>query len=256
MQTLLGGPAAEQSRLLGLRTAMLHSALASGSKDFIPESFSLHYQRSLFSSMQSLVRETYQSLERNMKKFPPDVKEAVAEFKNQKAEIINELKKIYAKKLAASKIRIHGNLHLQQFLLTGKDVAIHDFGGNPHRNYSERRLKRSPLRDVASMVRSFHYVAYKAFFNTIQVGKEEIHNLLPFAGIWAQYMSSFFLNAYLEKIESSSLIPSTKEDKDLMLRTYILEGAIHDLNYELNNRPEYIVVPLGLINSILDKAKV
>jgi maltose alpha-D-glucosyltransferase/alpha-amylase len=106
------------------------------------------------------------------------------------------------------------------------------------------------------MVRSFHYVAYKAFLNTGQVAREDIPNLLPFARIWARYMSSFFLNAYLEKIENSSLIPAAKQDRNLMLRIYILEGALQDLNYELNNRPDYVVVPLGLIRTIMERAKV
>jgi maltose alpha-D-glucosyltransferase / alpha-amylase len=257
LQALLGGPAAELSRLLGTRTALLHMALASDTndEDFTPEDFSLHYQRSLFSSMQSQVRETYQSLERNFQEFPDEIKMDLETIRKRKNEILDELKKIYAKKLSASKIRIHGNLHLQQILLTGKDVAIHDFGGNPHRNYSERRLKRSPLRDVASMIRSFYYVAHKAFFNTTQVSKKEAHDLLPFAGFWAHYMGSFFLDAYMEKAQDSFFIPQAKEDLDVMLRTYLLEGALHDLNFELNNRPEYIIVPLRLIHSVMDGHK-
>jgi len=256
LQTLLGGPAAEQSRLLGLRTAMLHLALAANKEDedFIPEAFSLHYQRSLFSSMQSLVRETYQSIDRTIAKLPDAVKKELQEMKDRKEEVLSELKKIYTKKLDAAKIRIHGNLHLQQILMTGKDIAIHDFGGNPSRYYSERRLKRSPLRDAASMIRSFYYVAYKAFLSTNQVPKEGIPDLLPFAGFWAHYMSSFFLHAYLEKMRESSLIPHSTDDLHVMLRTYLLEGAIHDLNFELNNRPQYVEVPLRLIHSILNGA--
>lgn len=257
LQTLLGGPAAEQSRLFGIRTAMLHLALAAdtSNEDFAAEDFSLHYQRSLFSSMQSLVRETYQSIDRRIQKFPAEIQTGLEQIRSRKNEVLDELRKIYTKKLQASKIRIHGNLHLQQILLTGKDVAIHDFGGNPHRNYSERRLKRSPLRDVASMIRSFNYVAHKAFLNTTQVSKEEARELMPFAGFWAHYMSNFFLDAYLEKIQNSFFIPQAKEDRDMMLRTYLLEGILHDLNFELNNRPKYVAVPLRLIHSIMDTAK-
>jgi maltose alpha-D-glucosyltransferase/alpha-amylase len=68
-------------------------------------------------------------------------------------------------------------------------------------------------------------------------------------------MSSFFLDAYLEKIQNSFFIPRAKEDLDMMLRTYLLEGVIHDLNFELNNRPEYLIVPLRLIHSIMDTTK-
>jgi maltose alpha-D-glucosyltransferase/alpha-amylase len=255
LQTLLGSHATDESRLLGTRTAMLHTALASGNEDFEPEDFSLHYQRSLYSSMQSLVREAYQSIDRNKAKLPDEIKTELGELRNRKEEVLDELKKIYSKKLDAEKIRIHGNLHLQQILLTGKDVAIHDFGGNPYRNYSERRLKRSPLRDVASMIRSFFYVSHKAFFTTGQVPKNEVHSLLHFADLWAHYMSNFFLDAYLEKARQASFIPHEKQDLDIMLRTYLLEGAMHNLNYELNNRHEYVIIPLRLIHFILNGNK-
>ena len=258
LQALLGGPAAELCRLLGTRIAQLHRALASDSSnvDFVAEEFSLHYQRSLFSSMQSLVRETYQSLDRNLSRLPEPVQKELEDLRGRKDEILNELKKIYAKKLDAYKIRIHGNLHLQQVLLTGKDVALHDFGGNPYRDYSERRLKRSPLRDVASMIRSYYYVAHRGFFATTQVSKEHARRLLPFAGAWAHYMSSFFLNAYLEGTHQSFFLPKEKQDLVLMLRTYLLEGAIHDLNFELNHRPEYVVVPLQLLHAVMDGSQV
>jgi maltose alpha-D-glucosyltransferase/alpha-amylase len=257
LQTLLGAHATDESHLLGKRTAQLHAALTLNTtkEDFTPEDFSLHYQRSLYSSMQSLVRETYQSIEKNTATLPAEIAHELKTLVNRKDDILRELKKIYQKKLDASKTRIHGNLHLQQILLTGKDIAIHDFGGNPHRNYSERRLKRSPLRDVASMIRSFYYTAYKAFFSTGQVPKNEIPELLPFAPVWARYMSSFFLDAYLEKAKQSSFIPGVKDDLDIMLRSYLLEGALHDLNYELNNRPDYISVPLSLIRSLMNEDK-
>ncbi|SHE29369.1 maltose alpha-D-glucosyltransferase [Flavisolibacter ginsengisoli] len=253
LQTLLGGPASEQSQLLGKRVAMMHIALSSGKdKDFVPEEFSLHYQRSLFSSMQSMVRETFQ----NISKVPPGTRNEnfhqLKEIVNKKDILLNILKEIYSKKIEASKIRIHGNLHLQQILFTGKDIAIHDFGGNPHRNYSERRLKRSAFRDVASMIRSFYYVAHKTFLNSNQFDKDEMNALLPFATIWSHYMSGFFLKAYLEKSKGNSFIPENRSELEILIRTQLLEGAINDLNFELNHRPEYIFIPLKIIDAIVN----
>lgn len=258
LQLLLGGAASEQSRLLGIRTAMLHKALASGTTnpDFAPEDFSLHYQRSLFSSMQSLVRETFQSLDRNKSRVSEEYQSELQELSTHRELLLNELKKIYRKKLDASKIRIHGNLHLQQILLTGKDVAIHDFGGNPYRNYSERRLKRSPLRDVASMVRSFYYVAHKTFLTTGQVAKEDVHTLLPYAALWAHFMSSIFIHGYLETAQNASYIPKDETDLQMMIRTYLLEGIAYDLNYELNYRPGMVLVPLQMMKSVLYPAAI
>jgi maltose alpha-D-glucosyltransferase/alpha-amylase len=253
LQTLLGGPASEQSQLLGKRVAMMHIALASGKdKDFVPEEFSLHYQRSLFSSMQSTVRETFQNISKILARTRNENFNQLRDIETKKDILLNILKQIYSKKIEATKIRIHGNLHLQQILFTGKDIAIHDFGGNPHRNYSERRLKRSAFRDVASMIRSFYYVAHKTFLNSNQLDKDEINALLPYATIWSHYMSGFFLKAYLEKSNGNSFIPENRSELEILIRTYLLEGAINDLNFELNHRPEYILIPLKIIDAIVN----
>jgi maltose alpha-D-glucosyltransferase / alpha-amylase len=257
LQTLLGGPASEQSQLLGKRVAMMHIALASGKdKDFVPEEFSLHYQRSLFSSMQSTVRETFQNISKILARTRNENFNQLRAIETKKDILLNILKQIYSKKIEATKIRIHGNLHLQQILFTGKDIAIHDFGGNPHRNYSERRLKRSAFRDVASMIRSFYYVAHKTFLNSNQLDKDEINALLPYATIWSHYMSGFFLKAYLEKSNGNSFIPDNRSELEILIRTYLLEGAINDLNFELNHRPEYILIPLKIIDAIVNPVEI
>ena len=254
-QELLGRRAAEQARLLGIRVGEMHLTLAANTNlsDFAPEDFSLHYQRSLFSGMQSLVRESYQSQQRQLKRLPADVRQEVERMLERKEDVLNILKRIYTKKLASTKIRIHGDLQLEKILLTGRDIAIQDFGGDPSRSYSERRLKRSPLRDVASMVRSFYYVAYEGFMNNNQASKEETQLLLPYAEFWGNAMSSFFIKAYLETTQGSSFIPNDPDDLSMMLETFMLERAIYDLNYELNHRPAWVRVPLHLIQSIVDQ---
>ncbi len=254
LQVLLGSRTSDQSRLLGVRIGQLHLALVQSKdlKDFIPENFSLHYQRSLFSSMLALVRETFQTVHRNKSIVPEDEKAAINELLGRKNEMLNILKKIYSKKLDVVKIRIHGKLSLGDILLTGRDVAIHDFGGIPSRNYSERRLKRSPLRDVASMIRSYYYGVYEGFLTTGHVGKDEIKHLLPYADIWIHYMSGFFMKAYLETVKQSNFIPKIKEDLKILLQNYLLERALYALEYEFNNRPDRIIIPLTMIRDILN----
>lgn len=254
LQDLLGGRAAEQSRLVGIRTGQLHLALvqSKGLKEFTPENFSTHYQRSLFSSMLALVRETFQTMQRNKTMMPENEMPAINELLERKTEILAVLKKIYSKKLDVVKIRIHGNLNLSQVLLTGKDVAIHGFGGMPARNYSERRLKRSPLADVASMMRSYYYVGCDGFLTTRHVAKEDIRNLLPYADIWIHYMTGFFIKAYLETVEQSDFIPKSKDDLKIMMQTYLLEKALFALDYELVNRPDKVLIPLTMISNILN----
>ncbi|MDB5246730.1 MAG: treS [Segetibacter sp.] len=253
IQLLLGTTASEQARLIGIRTGEMHLALAAGTelKDFAPEDFSLHYQRSLFASMQSLVRQTTENKGTKLQTVPDYLKEDLEEIIDRKDEILDLLKRIYAKKLDVIKIRIHGNYNLEQVLFTGKDVVITDFGGDPVRSFSDRRLKRSPLRDVASMVRSFRNVAFDGFSKTTQVQKEEIPNLIPFARLWAHYMVGFFMKAYLETVKETSFMPADKADLQMMLETYMLEKSLLDLNYELSNKPERAVVPIRVIKSIL-----
>ena len=182
----------------------------------------------------------------------PDSERAAAdELLGRKNEMLSVLKKIYSKKLDVVKIRIHGTLSLGQILLTGKDVAIHDFGGIPSRSYSETRLKRSPLTDVASTIRSFYYAGYEGFLATPHVKQEEINRLLPYADTWIHYMSGFFLKAYLETVKKTDLIPSSSDDLKVMLQYYLLDKALYALRHELLNRPEKVMIPLAMIKDIL-----
>src|SRR5690606_21468456 len=158
----------------------------------------LHYQRSLFAGLQSLVRGTFESQVRNMKKLPEQVKGEATEVMNMKEEILTLFKRIYEKKIDVVKIRIHGDYHLGQVLFTGKDFMIPDFEGEPARSFSERRLKRAALRDVAGMVRSFHYAAYGSLFLDNQIRQEDYSKLIPFVEQWYHYTSGIFMNAYLE----------------------------------------------------------
>jgi maltose alpha-D-glucosyltransferase/alpha-amylase len=252
VKSFLGGSAADIITLIGTRIGEMHLALTQGTDAaFRPEEFSLHYQRSLYSSMQSIVREAFQSLEKNYAKLSTSLQQEADGIRGKKEQILLLLKRVYAKKLDVLKTRIHGFYTLEKVLLTGKDVAIHGFSGNPLRPYSERRLKRSPLRDVSSMVESIYHIAYEGFFTTSQLQKNQVNSLLHFAQFWAYHMSQFFLHAYLEVVRDSAVIPKEKEDLQMLLETFLLENALLYLNYEVNYRREYSIVPLKIIQSIL-----
>jgi maltose alpha-D-glucosyltransferase/alpha-amylase len=255
MRELIDGQIAEQIRLLGVRTGQMHMALASRNDipDFKPEEYSLHYQRSLFAGLQSLVRGTFQNQSRNISKLSDEVRREAEEVLAMKDEILQELKGIYRKKIDVVKIRIHGDYHLGQVLFTGKDFIITDFEGEPARSYSERRLKRSPLRDVAGMLRSFHYAAYCSLLLDNQIRTEDLSKLMPFAELWYHYMSGIFMNAYLKTVGDSAFIPKEKGDLNTLMTTFLLEKAIYELNYELNNRPGWVMIPMRGIKSIMRK---
>ncbi|MGV3589989.1 MAG: maltose alpha-D-glucosyltransferase [Adhaeribacter sp.] len=252
-QNILGGAYVERVNLLGQRTGQMHLALNASPQtpDFDPEPFSLHYQRSMYSSFTSLVRGTFQSLDKNLKKLPESVRVEAQEIMGMKNNILEVLKEIFAEKITTMKIRMHGDYHLGQVLFTGKDFMIIDFEGEPARAFSERRLKRSPLRDVAGMIRSFHYAAYNALFQQQGVRKEDMAVLENWAEQWYHYVSGFYLDAYLNTVKGSDFIPAEKRHLDILIQTYLLEKAIYELNYELNNRPDWVTIPIRGIKYIM-----
>lgn len=255
IKPLLDGPVAERSRLLGERTAEMHLALASEKEapGFRSESFSLHYQRSLYSSFVTLVRSAFSTLKKRLPQLDDAIRAEAEEVLAMKDDVLTAFRRIYRKKLDAVKIRIHGDYHLGQVLFTGKDIVIIDFEGEPSKSYSERRLKRSPLRDVAGMIRSYHYAAYGSLLLNHEITPQEVKELMPFAEQWYHYMSGFFVQAYLHKVCDSAFIPEDPEELNMMLQTYLLEKAIYELNYELNNRPDWILIPLRGIRSVVQQ---
>jgi maltose alpha-D-glucosyltransferase/alpha-amylase len=160
-------------------------------------------------------------------------------------------KRIYAQKLDALKIRIHGNLHLGQVLLTGKDLAISDYSGDPTLSYSERRLKRSPLIDIATMVLSFHKVVFDGFMCDPQLQESERTSLQPFAALWAHYISGIFVSGYMETVKDSRLLPSDPRDLEMMWQIYLLQRAIATFNDSLRNDPQRLIISLTLIRNVL-----
>lgn len=253
IKDLLGYQMAEMTALLGERTAEMHLALSSrpGEEDFEPEPMSLHYQRSLYSSLQSLTRAAYQSLDRNFQQLPQEVQPEAKEIAGMRNDILDRMKRIYARKFNSMKIRNHGDFHLGQVLFTGKDFCIIDFEGEPARTFSERRLKRSSLRDVAGMIRSFHYAVYNALFKMRSFSPMDTENLEKWGVLWYHYMSGIFLRAYLDKVQGSGLVPDNETDLKTMLETFILEKAVYELNYELNNRPNWVIIPIKGIKYIM-----
>lgn len=247
VQVLLGGPAAEQSRLLGIRTGQMHLALSKATypADMVAEEFSLHYQRSLYSSMQSLVRAAFQEVQRQLSNLDGEVRELAISLLKKRDQLLALLRRIYDKKLDVTKIRIHGNYHLGQILLTGKDIAVKDFSGDPWRTLSERRIKRSPFRDIAAMVGSYYYAAYE--------GLKDQPTLAAFAPYWAYHQSGFFMKAYIETVEDASFIPDNLRELELMVHTYLIQRAMINLAYDIVHQPAKAIVPLTLTKMILEE---
>ena len=250
------GPYLESSRLLGRRTGEMHLALASDRDrpGFAPEPFSKLYQRSLYQSMRNLTGRVFQLLRQPVQTLPEGSRAEVQKVLDQEEEILDRFRSIIDLKITGMRIRCHGDYHLGQVLYTGKDFFIFDFEGEPARPLSERRIKRSPLRDVAGMLRSFHYAAYSAFFSQRDSGllrPEDLAFLESAAQFWPLWVSVAFLKSYLGAATQGALVPQTPRETQSLLDIYLLEKAVYELGYDLSNRPEWIRIPIQGIQQML-----
>jgi len=250
---LVHGLHLEMALLLGRRTAEMHQALASDSTDNVwsMEEFSTLYQRSIFQSMRGLVRRNFQLLAASLSGMPEAVQHRAMQVLAAEKEIIACLQKITGRRLSAMKCRIHGDFHLGQALFTGKDFVFIDFEGEPVYSLGERRLKRSPLRDVAGMIHSLHYAAMTTLLNHGASHPEDIDLLEPWLEAWYFFVSGSYLKAYLHAMKNSPLLPEKRVELEVMLRCFLIQKAVHELGHDLNNRPEYVDLQLRTIGTFL-----
>ncbi len=258
LRELVGELFLEMVSLLGTRTAELHKALSAKNEEdaFAPEPFSLLYQRSVYQSVQGLVQKTFRFVERETKKMSPNMRSEVEDVLKMERQILTALRKITSVKITSRKIRIHGDYHLGQVLFTGKDFIIMDFEGEPSRPLSERKLKRSPFRDVAGMIRSFHYVAYSTLFLESTFREEDIPLLETWIEPWYHYISGIFLNSYLKSAGDAPYVPSDPKEISILLKTFLLEKAVYEIGHEIYNRPDWLIVPVRGIKSIMGDASI
>jgi maltose alpha-D-glucosyltransferase/alpha-amylase len=243
----------EMIALLGKRTGELHLALSSGpgQGDFAPEPFSRSHQRSVYQAAKSLVRKAVLLLGRSLAALPDEIRPEAERLLAAEKEMLRLLERFLGTKFTSSRIRIHGNYNLRQVLFTGKDLMIIDFAGEPAQVMSERRIKRSPLHDVAGMMRSLHYAAYTVLLQKTHVHSQDIHFLEPWVEVWYQYVSGIFLHSYLTTVSDAELVPGGRDDLEVMLTAYILRKALYELMDELENRPDSAAIPIRGIKDIL-----
>jgi maltose alpha-D-glucosyltransferase/alpha-amylase len=237
----------------------MHRALASDSdnKDFAPESFTPFYQRSLYQSMRNLAVQTFGLLRTRMPALEGGVRADAQAVLGLEADILRRLREIHSIPLSSQRIRCHGDFHLGQVLYTGKDFIIIDFEGEPARPLGERRIKRSPIRDVAGMLRSFDYVTYTGLRRQFELGilqEDHIKQYEPWSVFWSGWISTFYLKAYFDTIGPTGLLPGAKDQLRILLNAHLLEKAIYEVAYELNNRPDWAYIPLRGILRILGRS--
>jgi len=251
---LIGGIQPERVRQLGERTAGMHFALSAEETDasFAPEPFTSLYQRSIYQSMRGALRRTMALLQNRLPHLDEQFRKLALEVAAGEQEILARYAQLIRRKIVCSKIRTHGDFHLGQVLNTGKDFVFIDFEGEPARSLGERKMKRCALRDVAGMMRSIQYAAHTALSMQRQtVRTEDVPLLEPWAEHWAGWISSAYLQSYLEATDGAAFIPDKREDTEALLDAFLLEKAVYEVGYELNNRPNWIGIPLRGIREIL-----
>jgi maltose alpha-D-glucosyltransferase/alpha-amylase len=155
------------------------------------------------------------------------------------------------------RIRIHGDFHLGQVLYTGKDFVVIDFEGDPARPLSERRIKRSPLDDVAGMLDSFYHASHGVLFGEapgVIPKPESLNALEAWAKFWFHWVSRAYLNEYLQTAGVAALLPPRREDIHALLRLFLLDLALRKLSFELTHAPERIRVPSHAIVELVEAA--
>jgi len=239
--------------VLGQRTGEFHLALASPSQnpDLTPEPLSLLYQKSLYQSIRQLVIQVFSELDANFRSLDPSTAEAVRRVLAERKTILNRVHRIMDRKIAAMKIRTHGDYHLGQVLYTGKDFVIIDFEGEPNRTVTERRLKKPALRDIAGMIRSFNYAAHVSLRRRATQQSIDIEYLRHWADLWHTYVSGLFLHSYLKSVSGTQVVPNEETDLAVLLETFVLEKAVYELGYELNNRPDWLPIVVAGVEQIL-----
>jgi maltose alpha-D-glucosyltransferase/alpha-amylase len=235
---------------LATRTAELHRAftVASGDPAFDPEPATAPDFAAWKSRVRDDARGTFELLERRLPELTGPVAEAAQGLVARAAEIMEMVESATLPRGAMLKTRHHGDFHLGQVLLHENDFVIIDFEGEPERPLAERRDKHSPLRDVAGMLRSFDYAQWTAL-RTAAKSPEEYAKLLPLAAAWQAEARRAFLAAYAAGAKDGGLYASF-EDAAGLLRLFELQKALYELRYEINNRPDWIHVPLAGIRTL------
>lgn len=245
------------AELLGKRTAEMHLALAAG-KDvsLAPEPFTKLFQQSLYQSLRTQARRRLDLLRRQRSRLAAAEAAAADRLLAREREVLDSFAELEARPISAMRTRCHGDFHLGQILFTGRDFVIIDFEGEPDRPISQRRLKASPLRDVAGMIRSFHYAIHAVPRSPHPEGSTSgtsASDVASWLSAWYAWCASWYLEAYLAEATKDGFLPTREEDVETLLKAYLLEKGLYELGYELNNRPAWALIPLeGILQLISD----
>jgi maltose alpha-D-glucosyltransferase/alpha-amylase len=250
------GAALHSSAVLGTRTGEMHLALASDPTDpaFAPERMSADELAEMSANLREQARKAFALLRARLDSLAEHLRPLAKRVLANGPALVEQLGQLSGDGSNLIKTRIHGDYHLGQVLWAENDFVILDFEGEPGRTMAERRAKKSPLRDVAGMLRSFDYAAYSELLKYTQDHRENFERLEPWAQIWRTWTSAAFLNDYRRTVSPAGLLPNDLRATCQLLDFFTLEKTLFELQYELNYRPDWVAIPMLGILHLLNPA--
>ncbi len=240
---------------LAQRTAEMHIALGSEFEDtaFVPNHFNGDYEVWLKNRMLYMFQNRLNIVENNMGRLKGLSLELAREFLERKNEIRKRFVNFDWTKLKGERLRVHGDYHLGQILVNGDDFYILDFEGEPESTIRDRKVKQPPLKDIAGIFRSFHYAVYATIFNHQKDYNKPLEKLFKAGEILYRYFIGVFLETYIELIQKHNINIGYSVERIFLLKYCMLEKAVYELGYEMNSRPDWAVIPLEGIRSIIEE---
>jgi trehalose synthase-fused probable maltokinase len=248
------------ARRLGQRTAELHAKLAAAeAPEFVPEAWSKPALTALVDAVRGLAADKFAQARRRLDALPANARSLAEQIITREADATSRLS--LGDSLSGLRTRIHGDYHLGQVLVTdgadGADFVIIDFEGEPARPIEQRREKRSPIVDVAGMLRSFHYAAvFGLVSDSSPIPREDVPRLEPWARVWNGRIGAAFLEGYLDAAERAAHVPAwlptSPAELARLLGVHLLEKSLYEVGYELDNRPTWATIPLTGVLDVLE----
>jgi maltose alpha-D-glucosyltransferase/alpha-amylase len=239
---------------LGRRAAELHRALcpeAPSDPAFAPEPITPEDLAGWRDDLSARAQSLLAALEARISVLPEDARPLAEKLVASRVDLLDRIDELLPAEVSAMKTRFHGDLHLGQVLVVQNDFSIIDFEGEPLRPLAERRRKSSPLRDVAGMLRSFHYatVTVTRQMRELQPGNQTL--IESCAERWRQNAVAAFMEGYLETMAGCPALPADPAEERALLEFFTLEKAIYEIRYELANRPSWVAIPLAGVLDLL-----
>ncbi|CAN5416398.1 hypothetical protein BH09BAC4_BH09BAC4_21910 [soil metagenome] len=254
----------EKVELLGRRTGEMHCALFKPARegvpanpDFAPETFTSDYREFLIKRFEDLLERRYSLLIDNYTKLDPQAQRLAWVFMEAKEMIDTFIADFRHRDIGSLRIRIHGDYHLGQVLATEDDFVIIDFEGEPESSITDRKIKHSPLKDVAGMIRSYHYAVSAKLFNSVETDNLHPDHLQRVSDRWFYLIRDTFMNAYLDVFGNPHPLFKDNSEINFLLLIYLLEKAVYELGYEISYRPSWVKIPLkGIIDVVREIEKI